>query len=36
MIGEKVVRAYEMKDEASAIEEAAIRRVETFLEKRKS
>lgn len=35
-IGERVVQAFEKKDEASAIEEAAIRRVESLLQKEKA
>ncbi|MDW8036552.1 MAG: restriction endonuclease subunit S [Thermoguttaceae bacterium] len=35
-IGEQVVQAFEKKDEASAIEEAAIRRVESLLQKEKA
>jgi type I restriction enzyme S subunit len=33
-IGEKVISAYEKKDEASVVEEAAIKRLEALLEKR--
>lgn len=35
-IGERVVQAFERKDEASAIEEAAIRKVESLLQKEKA
>lgn len=35
-IGERVVQAFEKKDEASAIEEAAIRKVESLLQKEKA
>ncbi|MDT8898261.1 restriction endonuclease subunit S [Thermanaerothrix sp. 4228-RoL] len=35
-IGERVVQAFEKKDEASAIEEAAIRKVENLLQKREA
>ena len=35
-IGERVVKAFELKDEASVVEECAIRKVEEILQKGKA